>query len=201
MFFADRQDCLFSFSQLHLDRTLHPWICLTLFFSIPAANMPVSLPRSPSGGLVWPLPISPFLWKRLSTFSLAAWLHLYRCVFPLSSPSLSLSRCSSAISRLCFLYIPPPMSLALCLLCHVCLSLFRRPPSQLTLDIQSFFSPCVPLPSPPWPRVTQEARGTPLKKSQGWASTCASPPGLQIGTWCWDLAVLPLGAGQDAARL
>lgn len=85
------------------------------------------------------------------------------------------------------------MSLALCLLCHVYLSLFCRPPSQLTLDIQSFFFSLVPLPSPPWPRVTQEARGTPLKKTQGWARTCASPPGLQIGIWCWDPAVLPLG--------
>lgn len=142
---------------------------------------------------MWPLPIFPSLWKRLSSFSLAAYLHLYHCVFPLSSPSLPLSRRSSAISPLRFLYIPSPMSLSLCLLRHACLSSFCRPPSQLTLDIQSFSSPRVPLPSPPWPRVTQEARGTPLKKSQGRTSTCASPPGLQIGTWCWDPAVLLLG--------
>lgn len=179
-----------------------PGSAALLSFPIPAANMPVSLPRSPSGGLVWPLPIFPSLWKCLSSFSLAAYLHLYHCVFPLSSPSLPLSRRSSAISPLRFLYIPSPMSLSLCLLRHACLSSFCRPPSQLTLDIQSFSSPRVPLPSPPWPRVTQESQRHPSEEE--------SRPGkylcLPTRAPDWNMVLGPCcsssrGAGQDAARL
>lgn len=167
---------------------------------------------------IWPAPFSPFLFQLLTcllaspALRLGAWcghclfFHLCGNVCPLS-PWLPISTSTTVSSlspphpcRCLDAPLPSPHS-AFCISLPRCLCLsvsFAMPachcsadlPPSSPLTFSLFFLPVFLCPAH---RVTQEARGTPLKKSQGRASTCASPPGLQIRTWCWDPAVLLLG--------